>query len=138
MGMSTKAYLGQIERLDIMIQHKIDDLDKLKKSIQPTTMKIKEVNVQENKQDDKVADIATKIYGKEQEINDLIDRRYGIIGKIEKINDARLYDILAQRYIDCKQIADISVRGISSLASKKRILKDALNEFEKEYGKEYL
>lgn len=138
MGMSTKAYLSQIERLDRMIQSKISEIAKLKSIALSVTSQLKDIDVQMSVEKDKVGSFVVKIISLEEEVNRLIDRRVHIIGQIDSIKDVKMYEVLTQRYVEYKPIKEITLGRIKSDRQVKRILSKAHEKFEKMFGHEYL
>lgn len=74
----------------------------------------------------------------DQLVDDYIGKRKRIIEQIDSIGDTNMYHILSGRYIMRKELGAIAVEMGYSFKQVCRIHGDALKEFERLYGKEYL
>lgn len=142
MVMDTKKYLGQIERLDRMIQNKLSEISQLKHIATSITIAPKEVNVQTSSDKDRMGNAVAKLIDLEKEtdklVDDYIDKRKRIIEQIDSIKDTNMYHVLSERYIARKDLSVIAVEMGYSFKQVCRIHGNALAEFERMYGKEYL
>lgn len=140
--MDTKKYLSQIERLDRMIQNKLSEIEQLKQMATSITIFPKEINVQTTSNKDKMGMAVAKLVDLENETDALIDeyinRRKRIIQQIDSISDTNMYHVLSERYIMRKDLSVIAVEMGYSFKQVCRIHGNALMEFERLYGKEYL
>lgn len=140
--MDTKTYLHQIERLDRMIQNKLSEISQLKHIATSITIAPKEVNVQVSSNKDRMGSAVAKLLDLEKEmdrlVDDYIDKRKRIIEQIDNIEDTNMYHILSERYIMRKDLSVIAVEMGYSFKQVCRIHGNALVEFERLYGKEYL
>lgn len=140
--MTTKSYLEQIERLDRMIQNKLSEINQLKHMAVSITISPKEVNVQISPDNDKMGNAVAKIIDLEKEtdklVDEYIDKRKHIIEQIDSIGDTNMYHVLSERYISRKELSVIAVEMGYSFKQICRIHGNALVEFERLYGKEYL
>lgn len=140
--MTTKEYLSQIERLDRMIQNKLSEISQLKHIATSITIAPKEVNVQVSNDKDKMGNAVTKLIDLEKEtdklVDDYIDKRKRIIEQIDSIHDTNMYHVLSERYISRKDLSVIAVEMGYSFKQVCRIHGNALSEFERLYGNEYL
>lgn len=140
--MKTQDYLKQIERLDRMIQNKLSEINQLKHIATSITIVPKEVNVQVSSDKDRMGNAVSKILDLEKETDQLVDdyigKRKRIIEQIDSIGDTNMYHILSGRYIMRKELGAIAVEMGYSFKQVCRIHGDALKEFERLYGKEYL
>lgn len=140
--MTTKSYLEQIERLDRMIQNKLSEINQLKHMAVSITISPKEVNVQISPDNDKMGNAVAKIIDLEKEtdklVDEYIDKRKHIIEQIDSIEDTNMYHVLSERYISRKELSVIAVEMGYSFKQVCRIHGNALVEFERLYGKEYL
>ena len=84
--MDTKQYLGQIERLDRMIQNKLSEIAQLKHMATSITAAPKEVNVQVSSGKDRLGNTVAKLIDLEKEtdrlVDEYIDKRKRIIEQI--------------------------------------------------------
>lgn len=140
--MDTKRYLGQIERLDRMIQNKLFEINQLKHIATSITIAPKEVNVQVSSDKDRMGSAVAKLFDLEKEtdklVDDYINKRKRIIEQIDSIEDTNMYHVLSERYIMRKDLSVIAVEMGYSFKQVCRIHGNALMEFERLYGKEYL
>lgn len=140
--MTTKEYLSQIERLDRMIQNKLSEISQLKHIATSITIAPKEVNVQASNDKDRMGNSVAKLVDLENEtdklVDDYIDKRKRIIEQIDSIKDTNMYHVLSERYISRKDLGVIAVEMGYSFKQICRIHGNALTEFERLYGSEYL
>lgn len=140
--MKTQDYLKQIERLDRMIQNKLSEINQLKHIATSITIAPKEVNVQVSSDKDRMGSAVAKLLDLEKEtdrlVDDYIDKRKRIIEQIDSIEDTNMYHVLSERYIMRKDLSVIAVEMGYSFKQVCRIHGNALVEFERLYGKEYL
>lgn len=140
--MTTKNYLEQIERLDRMIQNKLSEIEQLKHIATSITIAPKEVNVQVSSDKDRMGSAVAKLIDLEKEtdrlVDEYIDKRKRIIEQIDSIKDTNMYHILSEKYISRKGLSVIAVEMGYSFKQVCRIHGNALAEFERLYGREYL
>ena len=140
--MTTKSYLSQIERLDIMIQNKLSEIYQLKTMACSVTVSNDGERVQNSGDKDRMGTTVAKIVDLERETDELVDsfveKRKRIVGQIDSIENVDYYNVLSMRYISRDTFETIaektnwSIRKVFSLHGK------ALLEFEKLFGSEYL
>lgn len=140
--MKTQDYLKQIERLDRMIQNKLSEISQLKHMAKSITIAPQEVKVQTSNDKDRMGNVVVKLVDLEKEtdklVDDYIDKRKRIIEQIDSIKDTNMYHVLSERYIMRKELSVIAVEMGYSFKQVCRIHGNALLEFEKMYGEEYL
>lgn len=140
--MTTKRYLEQIERLDRMIQNKLSEINQLKHIATSITIAPKEVNVQVSSEKDRMGNAVSKLLDLEKETDQLVDdyigKRKRIIEQIDSMEDTNMYHVLSERYIMRKELGVIAVEMGYSFKQVCRIHGDALKEFERIYGREYI
>ena len=136
--METREYLGLIIRYDRMVENKLLDIEKMRTMVTSTSVSQKDVNVQTSTDKDKLGSIVTKIVQLEKETDELIDKRFDIVRKIEKMPNLNEYDVLIQKYVLKKQIKELELDNASTYKQKLRFLKKAEKSYEELYGKEYL
>lgn len=137
--MTTQEYLWQIQRFERMITNKFDEIHKLRMILSGTSSignLTEKVQTSGNK--DRIGSSVVKIVDMENEIDELIDKRYEIVRQIESLPDTQMYDVLAQRYVSGREMKSIQLCGVDSLRQVKRIHAKALDCFEKTYGELYL
>lgn len=140
--MKTQDYLKQIERLDRMIQNKLSEICQLKHIATSITIIPKEVNIQVSSDKDRMGGAIAKLVDLEKEtdrlVDEYIDKRKRIIEQIDSIEDTNMYHVLSERYIMRKDLSVIAVEMGYSFKQVCRIHGNALVEFERLYGREYL
>lgn len=140
--MTTKAYLTQIERLDRMIQNKLFEMVQIRAMATSVSSIPKEINVQSSPDVDKIGNYVAKIIELENEtgllVDEFVEKRKKIVSQIDKIDDTNLYHILSERYIARKELSVIAIEMGYSFKQLCRLHGNALIEFERVYGKEYL
>lgn len=140
--MTTKSYLGQIERLGKMIQNKLSEVYQLKTMACSVTVSNEGERVQTSTNKDKLCVAVSKIVDLEKETEELIEKfsqkRKEIINQIDNLENIDYYHILSMRYVSRYTFEEIarktnwSIRKVFSLHGK------ALQEFEELYGNLYL
>ena len=140
--MTTKQYLNQIDRINRMINNKLAEIYQLKTMVCSISVSADEDKVQTSSDKDKLGNAVAKIVDLENEINKTIDmyvgKRERIISQIEALNDVMEYQVLFSRYIEYKKFEQIAEDNEYSVRQILRIHGNALVEFEKKFGKEYL
>lgn len=140
--MDTKQYLGQIRRLDNMIQNKLSEIYQLKTMACSVTVSNETDKVQTSSDKDRLGSTVAKIIDLEKETDKLVDeftnKRNRIIQQIDDMENIDYYNVLSQRYVSRKTFKDIADKTHWSMRQTFRIHGQALLEFERLYGKEYL
>jgi hypothetical protein len=137
--LTTQEYLWQIQRFERMITNKLDEIHKLRMILSGTSSignLTEKVQTSGNK--DRIGSSVVKIVDMENEVDELIGKRYEIVRQIESLPDTQMYDVLAQRYVSGREMKSIQLCGVDSLRQVKRIHAKALCCFEKMYGELYL
>ena len=140
--MNTKQYLGQIERLEKMIQNKLSEIYRLKTMACSVSVSNEKDKVQTSADKDRLGSAVAKIIDLEREtdaiVDSFIDKRNHIIKQIDNMEDSNMYHVLSARYVSNKSFDDIATEMFYSRMQVNRIHGKALLEFEKRYGAEYL
>ena len=140
--MTTKTYLGQIERLEKMIQNKLSEIYQLKSMACSISVSNDSDKVQKSTDKDKLGATVSKIVDLENEASDLVDnffkKRKHIIDQIDSIEDTELYHVLSMRYVSKNTFEEISNKTNWSLRKIFSLHGKALQEFESRFGEEYL
>lgn len=115
--MRAKDFLGQIEKLDLMVENKLIEVDKWRSIAKGITSPSIGDKVQTSPNQSRMADAVAKIVELEAEVNNCIDRLIDttkdVIAVIEQLNPIE-YDVLHKRYIQNQPFKEISVsRGKS-------------------------
>nr|DAT64371.1 MAG TPA: Protein of unknown function (DUF1492) [Caudoviricetes sp.] len=140
--MTTKEYLTQIERFDRIIENKLSEMYQLKTMAYSVSGLNSNEKVQTSFEQDKIGNAVSKIIDLENEINTLInntlDKKMHIINQIDSIKNVNMYHVLSSRYVNRKNFDDIAAEMNYSRMQINRIHGKALQEFEKNFGNEYL
>lgn len=140
--MKTQDYLKQIERIDRMIQNKLSEISQIRDIATSITIMPKDIHVQTSIDKDRMGSAIAKLVDLEKEIDCLIDEYVGkkkkIIKQIDNICDTNMYHVLSKRYVARKELGVIAIEMGYSFKQICRIHGNALIEFERMYGNEYL
>ena len=139
--METKAYLQQISRLDRMIKNKMSELSQFRELTYGLSAISNEERVQTTLDPDKFCSKIAKICEIEKKIDILIDeyidKKQIIISQIDEMENETFYEILFSRYIEKKTFEKIADEMGYSWRQIHRVHSNALQDFEKKYGKTY-
>ena len=140
--MDTKQYLQQIERLDKMIQNKLSEIYQLKTMACSVTVSNEKERVQTSSDNDRLGSTVAKIVDLEKETDMLVDRfidkRSHIISQIDGLDNIDYYHVLSMRYVARNTFEEIAKKTNWSIRKVFSIHGEALKEFERLYGSEYL
>lgn len=140
--MTTKQYLNQIDRINRMINNKLAEIYQLKTMVCSISVSANEDKVQSSSDKDKLGSAVAKIVDLENEINKAIDvyvyKKEKIVAQIDSVKDIMEYQVLFSRYIEHKTFEQIAEDNDYSVRQILRIHGNALVEFEKKFGQEYL
>lgn len=140
--MTTKQYLGQIDRYNKIISNKLSEIYQLKSLACSISVSADNEKIQTSSDKDRLGAAVAKIVDLESEINSTIDsflkKREKIIMQIDSMESAIYYQVLFSRYIEQETFEKIAEETEYSLRQILRIHGRALSEFEKLYGAEYL
>nr|DAZ66844.1 MAG TPA: Protein of unknown function (DUF1492) [Caudoviricetes sp.] len=140
--MTTKEYLGQISRLNRMINNKLTEIAQLKDMVASISAPQSGERVQTTPNFDKIGTKYAKIDEMERKIDgmvdELVDKKEKIIQQIDSMEDENTYNILFARYIEKKTFEVIATEMKYSWRQVVRLHGTALKQFEKKYGEGYL
>jgi hypothetical protein len=140
--MTTKQYLGQISRLDKMIQNKLAEIYQLKSMACSVSVSSDCDRVQSSHEMDRLGSTVAKIVDLEQETDKLVDdflaKRKHIVGQIDEIKNSDYYQILSLRYVHSETFEGIANKTHWSIRKVFSLHGEALLEFERLYGRQYL
>ena len=140
--MTTKEYLGQISRLNRMINNKLTEIAQLKDMAVSISATQSGERVQTTPNFDKIGTKYAKIDEMERKIDgmvdELVDKKEKIIQQIDSMEDENTYNILFARYIEKKTFEVIATEMKYSRRQVVRLHGTALKQFEKKYGEGYL
>lgn len=140
--MTTKEYLGQISRLNRMINNKLTEIAQLKDMVVSISAPQSGERIQTTPNFDKIGTKYAKIDEMERKIDgmvdELVDKKEKIIQQIDSMEDENTYNILFARYIEKKTFEMIATEMKYSWRQVVRLHGTALKQFEKKYGEGYL
>ena len=140
--MTTKQYLKQIERLDLMIENKLSEVYNLKAMAVSISSPSNTDRVQSSGSYDKLSDKVAKLVDMEREIDELVDNyvdtRKKIISQIDAMENKNSYSILTDVYVKRIPFKEIFIRMKISERRMYSLYSIAMKEFEQLYGAEYL
>ena len=140
--MTTKQYLNQLHRIDQIINNKLSEIYQLKNLACSISVSSDSDRVQTSSDQDPLGSAVAKIVDLENEVNDCIDhfseKRRKIIMQIDSIENQMQYQVLFSRYIERKTFEKIADDNGYSVRQILRIHGEALVQFEKSFGHEYL
>lgn len=140
--MTTKQYLNQIHRIDQIINNKLSEIYQLKNMVCSISVSTDSDRVQTSSDKDRLGNAIAKIVDLENEVNECIDefaeKRRKIISQIDSIESQMQYQVLFSRYIERKTFEKIADDNDYSVRQILRIHGEALAQFEKSFGEEYL
>lgn len=140
--MTTKEYLGQISRLNRMINNKLTEIAQLKDMAVSISAPQSGERVQTTPNFDKIGTKYAKIDEMERKIDGMVDelvnKKEKIIQQIDSMEDENTYNILFARYIEKKTFEVIATEMKYSWRQVVRLHGTALKQFEKKYGEGYL
>lgn len=140
--MTTEQYLGQIDRLNKVIQNKLVEIYQLKTMACNIVVSNENERVQTSGSQERMADTVAKIVDKEKDIGSLIDlqleKKNSIISQIEGMENTNMYHVLFCRYVKNDNFTEIGNEMGYSRMQIKRLHDDAIDVFEEKYGDLYL
>lgn len=139
--MDTRSYLGQIRRYDLRIKNGLNEIARYRELSTNITMVADNDRVMASPDPDRIGRVVGMIVDLEREIEELVQKyiesRNIIVRQVEQIEKADYYNILFQRYIECKDLSDIADEINYSYDHTKKLHRRAIEEFERKFGMEY-
>ena len=140
--MTTKQYLGQIERLNRMIENKVIEVGRIRSMACNISAPIDKERVQSSSSYDKIGEKVARLVDLENETDELIksfvEKRKHIISQIDSIDRKEYYLVLTYRYVQFMDFKEIFLKMGISERNMYYYYGQALKEFEKKFGSEYL
>lgn len=132
-----KAYLKQIQGLDKAIQRKVEEIERLKQCAVSTSVSLNADRVQTSGCGDKFETCILMAADLEKEVDQDIDRFYDLkmqcVRMITDIDDECEERVLFERYVNYKNMSEISDLIGKSLRQTQRIHGNALHSFTEKY-----
>jgi len=140
--MTTKDYLNQINRLNMLVNNKLAEIAQYRELSCSISAVKNEEKVMASPNQDKIGTNIAKIDEMERKldeiIDDYIDKKNYIISQIQDIENDDYYEILFARYIEKLTFEKIANKTGWCWRQVHRIHAKALKAFEEKYGNEYL
>ena len=140
--MTTKDYLSQIHRLDLMIEAKNNEIERLRALACKITVPIEGERVKSSSDPDKMTNTVAKIIKLEDELVETIasyvEKRKLIVSQIDKISETKNYNFLTLRYVETLPMKEIKGKMGIEDSELFRTQRTALKEFENTFGVLYL
>ena len=140
--MTTKDYLNQINRLNMLINNKLTEIAQYRELSCSISAVKNEEKVMTSPNQDKIGTNIAKIDEMERKLDEIIDyyidKKNYIICQIQNIENDDYYEILFARYIEKFTFAKIANKTGWCWRQVHRIHAKALKAFEEKYGNEYL
>lgn len=142
--MTTKQYLGQLVNIDRRIKDQMSEYEKWISIATSTGSNSGNTDrVMSSGSKDKMADAVAKAIDYSIESNEnaiiLTNLKHTITNQICGIKNEQFYNVLFSHFVDGEKIDEIKLGKYDySYKQKRRILLDAMDEFERKYGEEYL
>ena len=140
--MTTREYLNQIHKINLMIEAKLDEINRLRDMVCRISVPMNGEKVKSSSDPDKLTNTVAKIIKLEKEIDknveQLVSLRKKIISQIDAISDPLYYSFLTYRYVQQLSTKEIFSKMNIGKTAMFKIQKNALLELEKIYGEEYI
>ena len=136
--MTTKQYLSQIVRFDMMIRNKFEEIIKYRVLVESITPKNDDERVQTSLNGDKIGGFVSKIVDLESEIERLHVTRNKIIKQIECLPEPFMYQIIYLVFVEDYDIMEMGRKLNYSKSKTYRLYNESIEKFEELFGKTYL
>lgn len=140
--MTTKDYLNQISRLNMLINNKLSEISQLRELSCSVSAIRNEEKVVTSTNGDPVSSSVEKLDKMERQLDDMIDdyieKKKKIISQIQNMENNDYYEILFSRYVERLTFEKIANKTDWCWRHVHRVHAKALIEFEEKYGNEYL
>lgn len=137
--MNTQEYLGQIRRLNLMIENTSMDIMRFKALAESITVPMDKERVQTSGTSDIVGDNVTAYVTLQQrgDVKAWVQARNQIIAQISSLSDSESYDILYKKYVLDKDMPTIAESFGCTTGQAYKILRKATAKFELKYRETY-
>ena len=140
--MTTREYLNQINKINLMIEAKVEDEERLRALATKITVPMDGERVKSSPDPDKMTKVVAKIIELDDEIEsavkELIEKRKIIVSQIDSIEVPEYYSFLTYKYMQNLQAKEIAGKMGIAKSVMFTIQNEALFEFEKKFGGLYL
>lgn len=140
--MTTKEYLNQIRRYEMLINDKLSEIYRLRQLVSSVSISTDSERVMSSGSQDRMGDAVSKIVDLQNEVAEEIEsytrKRQEIISRIDMMQDINHHTILFERYVLNNSFEKIADNIGYSIRQIFRIHGEALSKFEKMYGEDYI
>lgn len=138
--MTARTYLEQINKLNMMIENKLQEIYALRTTATRVTVSIEQERVKtspSNVLENTIAKIIDKEWEIDKLVDEMIDKRSKIVEQIDAIENPKFYSILTYKYVQCMSNKEVEQKMKLQERQVKNLHHDALCEFERLYGVEF-
>lgn len=138
--MTARTYLEQINKLNMMIENKLQEIYVLRTTATRVTVSIEQERVKtspSNVLENTIAKIIDKEWEIDKLVDEMIDKRSKIVEQIDAIENPKFYSILTYKYVQCMSNKEVEQKMKLQERQVKNLHHDALCEFERLYGVEF-
>lgn len=135
--MTARTYLEQINKLNMMIENKLQEIYALRTTATRVTVSIEQERVKtspSNVLENTIAKIIDKEWEIDKLVDEMIDKRSKIVEQIDAIENPKFYSILTYKYVQCMSNKEVEQKMKLQERQVKNLHHDALCEFERLYG----
>jgi hypothetical protein len=138
--MTARTYLEQINKLNMMIENKLQEIYALRTTATRVTVSIEQERVKtspSNVLENTIAKIIDKEWEIDKLVDEMIDKRSKIVKQIDAIENPKFYSILTYKYVQCMSNKEVEQKMKLQERQVKNLHHDALCEFERIYGVDF-
>jgi hypothetical protein len=138
--MTARTYLEQINKLNMMIENKLQEIYALRTTATRVTVSIEQERVKtspSNVLENTIAKIIDKEWEIDKLVDEMIDKRSKIVEQIDAIENPKFYSILTYKYVQCMSNKEVEQKMKLQERQVKNLHHDALCEFERIYGVDF-
>ena len=140
--MTTRAFLSQINQINLKLQVKFDEYQQTEAILTKITVSLEGERVKSTPDPDKMTSIIAKLIEEEEEIKEALEKMMNlkktIRDMIEAMEEPRYQAFLSYKYIQGLDMKEIGYKLNLSSTPTFNLQTEALIAFERKYGQKYL
>ena len=140
--MTTRAFLNQINQINLRLQVKFDEYQQTEALLTKITVSMEGERVKSSPDPDKMTAIVAKLLEEEEEIKESLEKMMGlkktIKDMIEAMDEPRYQAFLSYKYIQGLDMKEIGYKLNLSSTPTFNLQTESLIAFEKKYGPKYM
>lgn len=140
--MTTRAFLNQINQINLKLQVKFDEYQQTEAILTKITVSLEGERVKSTPDPDKMTSIIAKLIEEEEEIKESLEKMMNlkktIRDMIEAMEEPRYQAFLSYKYIQGLDMKEIGYKLNLSSTPTFNLQTEALIAFERKYGQKYL